>query len=732
MACYHFILILSGILVLYSSYSVVMETTEDGKKDEQSLSVTETKSSSFSPKISRPKLPTFSAKPLGHHGRAKTDPGRGAEIRAVLEDINNLKRVDFVKKYSRPKVLRMHPPSISHSLSTSPLSSPTVEEQPSSFNRNRSRSLRILTDKLKGPRGGGDNKTGRFSANRTTDDVPSHTSSCLTVPEVLYGAPSGSTENLTDESGHVIKTNDDTPALCGSGSPDTSMYQSASDKAIVDDSIPEDVEKEREDYLDEDEDEDIMSIASLVDQERLPGHDFGDQDNLSRSSDKTSEDEGLCVGESESDSPPTTTTHISKYIYHPIDRNSQFLQLAATAPKRRTGMGGISLVNKGKMPILHKSGSAGEEPTRLEDFGNRRIHRLEIGGGGNTRKVMRFVTHPPQSDSTFPEEGAIDTNGFGYLRNVGSVTPPTSGELREQTSDISLVDSQIGESIDGSTYQDTEVDQDVGASVCDFNGFDRQERKNGKIQKQKSKSDPSGNKTPGHLSSVISSAQSYPLMRKNSQQADSVNNQQADSAELKENVNKDDVLSLDPLVEHRQSFETSDSLEESRPPYLEEIDENMRGSVDSEDIVMSPIKLDSPQTSLSVICGGVSAPTTPVNQSPTSTIDRSQNYLNVPSSRAGKPIFRSASSVSVIQNRDRTFSGGTKDKELIRKHSLASADENEGTDFLPLGDPLAIQATSMPNVRERMESESPEREIKVSHVTFFIYIYILIIVDGHF
>ncbi|KAL5012289.1 hypothetical protein ScPMuIL_010840 [Solemya velum] len=189
--------------------------------------------------------------------------------------------------------------------------------------------------------------------------------------------------------------------------------------------------------------------------------------------------------------------------------------------------------------------------------------------------------------------------------------------------------------------------------------------------------------------------------------------QERGSVDLKETVN--DVTSPDPLVEHQQSLEASNSLDESQPSYLVENNEILRGSVDSEDVVMtSPIILESPQSSISVICGGItSAPATPVNQSPTSTIDRSQNYLNVPSSR--KPIFRSASSVSVVPVRDRTFSGGNKDKELNRKHSLASAEDNsvtEGTDFLPLGDPLAIQATSMPNVRERIGSESPEREIK--------------------
>jgi hypothetical protein len=47
-----------------------------------------------------------------HHYLAKTDPGQGAEIKAIIdktmEDIKELQQVDFTKTYSRPRVFPKH------------------------------------------------------------------------------------------------------------------------------------------------------------------------------------------------------------------------------------------------------------------------------------------------------------------------------------------------------------------------------------------------------------------------------------------------------------------------------------------------------------------------------------------------------------------------------------------------------------------------------------------------
>ena len=120
------------------------------------------KSSSFSPKVARPKLPACAGS--RSPSRSKTDPGRD-EIKAILEDIKNLKKIDF-KTFIRPRNLsghhQHHPagystlPYKSQSTTTSPsqsprIGSPTVDDP--RLTRDRSRSLKMLTDRLKNKSG---------------------------------------------------------------------------------------------------------------------------------------------------------------------------------------------------------------------------------------------------------------------------------------------------------------------------------------------------------------------------------------------------------------------------------------------------------------------------------------------------------------------------------------------------------------------------------------------------
>lgn len=116
----------------------------------------------LSPKFSRPKLPDFQENGQirsGLHGRAKTDPGQGSHIKAIIdrtvEDIKELNSRDFTKTFGRPKKFPKPFASKSQSTHTSPRASPTPNEEtgPSPLNRNRSRSLKVLTDILKGGEG---------------------------------------------------------------------------------------------------------------------------------------------------------------------------------------------------------------------------------------------------------------------------------------------------------------------------------------------------------------------------------------------------------------------------------------------------------------------------------------------------------------------------------------------------------------------------------------------------
>ncbi|KAK2169170.1 hypothetical protein LSH36_12g28019 [Paralvinella palmiformis] len=103
----------------------------------------------------------------------------------------------------------------------------------------------------------------------------------------------------------------------------------------------------------------------------------------------------------------------------------------------------------------------------------------------------RFYTHPPSKERTSVQEaGSVDTNGFGALRDSRPPERPSSEELKLQLSTVSI-DSQscIGDQ-SYSTYHD--VLRDVTAEGTSIDSH--LERKNSKTLKQKSKSDPCGEK----------------------------------------------------------------------------------------------------------------------------------------------------------------------------------------------------------------------------------------------
>ena len=137
------------------------------------------------------------------------------------------------------------------------------------------------------------------------------------------------------------------------------------------------------------------------------------------------------------------------------------------------------------------------------------------GGAGSKLANGRFLTHPPIRDRVAPREGgSVDSNGLGSLRD--SFDPPLrTAELQSQASAVSL-DSHIGASdaADAPSYRD--IVMDVTSEATDM---ERLERKNSKTLKQKSKSDPSGEKqkdsSPVDLPTVISAhAHSTPFLTK--------------------------------------------------------------------------------------------------------------------------------------------------------------------------------------------------------------------------
>lgn len=255
------------------------------------------------------------------------------------------------------------------------------------------------------------------------------------------------------------------------------------------------------------------------------------------------------------------------------------------------------------------------------------------------------------------------------------------------------------------------MDSVVGGPASESSDSEKQERKNGKAGKQKSRSDPNGDRSRESLDFApnmdASQSHSAPMLNKDDEE-DSV---------LEDDFHvsrSDNTLSPPPhsVAEESGGERTSD----------EEDNLDMEGSAESGDV------LDLPASNVPFS----SAPPTPVCHSPTSTLERQgtqaqTSLLTVPSSSASrKTIARSASSASVLQSRKHKGLINRGDSEGPRKYSIttdeAMTPSRSAThlvpDFTPLADCNA--ATSMPVVwKDRLSStESPEREpgfIKVSN-----------------
>ncbi|XP_067663599.1 rho guanine nucleotide exchange factor 17-like [Haliotis asinina] len=667
----------------------------DEKIEEEQPKLSIPKSSSFSPKITRPKLPSFTGS-RSTSPRSKTDPGRG-DIKSIMEDIMNLNKVDFPKTYGRMHGLRSHAsPGKSQSTNTSPsaspvVGSPTVDEPRSAFSRNRSRSLKQLTDKLKS---GGKYSTEHRSANipetpdvlpdraKPTSPMESEVDACSSKADVCNQTESDTaqegpqeeyptdmasdpTERQVLESAAMVQSQDsvdlEMEALTGESStdgPDVLVREDLAESAGSADSPDLIGLRERTPESDDQRGDDIKTSRSFV---RL---------NI----EKPGDDEG--VGEGEGSSP-----QVSTFTYHPIGRNSPFLKLAATAPcpKRRTGI--TTLATLGRVQQIYGR----EEAGRSDDQPNKRSQRREPNQSSAGQKVspVRFITHPPHRKATFREEGSVDSNGFGALKS-------SSGESEDDQkhSQLSLADSQLcaSEAGDDPTYQDV-MESVVGESN------DPGDRKNGKSLKQKSKSDPSGSKTRemSDFPQVMDSnqSQSAPILSKEDREGSLDDDFRISEEETKPKSRSENILSSGSNIEESIVEQSSDEDEET---------------TDDANNLLSP---DS-RKHATVFS---SAPSTPHRHSPVPSLECTEHLLSVPAPK--KPILRSASSASVLQRKGHGSKDKDKDKDVIRKYSITT-DEKPASlvpDFAPIGDNSGL-AISMPSVwKDRLpSSESPDRE----------------------
>lgn len=692
--------------------------------DDKSMSSV-SKSSSFSPKVTRPKLPHFAGSgSRSISPRSKTDPGRG-EIKAIMEDIMNLKKTDW-KTFSRSRTSPF-PKGKSMSTNTSPSASPRIgspvsEESRSGLTRDRSRSLKILTDRLK-------NKNSKQVASeeqkcrdeskdivvsRTMDVQPSSNTCEQWAPNtatgsgLTAGSPRRSPERRSMERTYeqIPESPEDVDELEGTKSP----LAASSDESFR--SAPESIQEDSHTLHEKSPDSDYHGAR-----EKTPDSDGGgstksqeDYIKVKEHQEKAQDDEGM--GDGCEHSAPVVST----YIYHPIPRNSKFLQLAATKPPKRfppERRSGITLISaKPRAGATSKSvgdDSRAAESHLSEEQPRQRAQRRSDSGKSSAQKSSpRFITHPPHMKASHKEAGPIDTNGFSALKSTGD-----NEEGAKQHSQVSLADSQFASEVSEENYQNV-----VESVVVDNN--DIFDRKNGKSTKQKSKSDPSGDRARDNLDFSLSMEtpqfHSAPLLSKEELEAlglDKTLMITEEDAKLKSR--SENVLSSVGQMGQEGMEEHSSGGEED--------DGASSGDFKASDTTTDSETALSPTTSKFSISSTASAPVTPhgPSPSPSYTIERPSNLLSVPSSSGTgrKPnIFRSASSASVLQNR-KPVGSPLRDKDVVRKYSITSdeaminskSSANLVPDFLPIGD--TGNAASMPAVwnKDRISTtDSPERE----------------------
>lgn len=709
--------------------------SEDGEK----LS-----SDKISPKIARPKLPKFGSHTLGHV-RHKTDPGKAVEIKNLLEEVKKWKDGSVFDQSIRPKIIKPQTIPKAHSTQTSPRTSPppgspNLGNRSSSLNRNRSRSLKLLTDKLKSPRGG--SKESSLSPNskipKMKDENMRSKSADASVNAPMFSENCQSLEDEGGMSGRDIMT-------CS--------MESGKDQPIKVEPIPEKDEKDDED---EKCDKESTSSGDTVGTPEKAGHKFDPK--------PAREEEGASMSDSD-----TPITHVSTYTLHPIDRNSEFLRLRQTAPpKRRPGYAGLTLP-KTKMPPLLKfqtddtkesadDSSLKRVASAYDENSIRKPNRLDLGVlGGSMRKLSTPIFPSKSKDK---DECKLDLAGHNIFRSPSTESPPSlpGDESRVPgVSASSMENLRKAEELEGQGAACPDVEQVVIQPP--ETEAEKLEKRNGRSPKQKSKSDPSGNKS-FDFDAVINSSQSqsFPLLQKDrvdDSGIESTQDQMKDSineAATGEKVPSElDVLNNNHDMENPGSVSFSEPLTScSGTDQSGSISEGMIFSPQSdmsepfddaefhdaeeppaqssgfdgyqrlESGGMSPVQEhdgdDHEGTVLNSSVysyGSESSTSTPVSYSPPGTLEKPNNLLNVPTPK--RPIARSVSSASVLQ-RERKYSGN-KDKDSTRKHSLTTVEDGaqsdtKSMDFLPIGDPGNIMATSMPSVwnTDRHPSVSPERD----------------------
>ena len=279
----------------------------------------------------------------------------------------------------------------------------------------------------------------------------------------------------------------------------------------------------------------------------------------------------------------------------------------------------------------------------------------------------------------------MDSNGFAALKtSVGD-----SDDESKQQSQLSLADSQLtSEEADDLTFQDV-VDSVMAGPASESSDSDKQEKKNGKASKQKSRSDPNGNRSRESLDFTpnMDTGQSHSAPMLNRSQSESFDE---DSHHVSGSDSTLSPTSQGVIVDSdgEQSSDNDDDMD-------------MEGSGESVDVLPSSPSESGYSHSHSSTSIGQQPPSQPP-------------LLSVPPRRR---IPRSASSASEFQTRKTLSGSGRSGRDNQLKYAVTSEDTQPSrssarslADFTPLAE--SSPATSMPVVWKDQPTYtvSPERE----------------------
>lgn len=344
----------------------------------------------------------------------------------------------------------------------------------------------------------------------------------------------------------------------------------------------------------------------------------------------------------------------------------------------------------------------------LEDDAPKRLQRLPescTATNASTNIKMangRFLTHPPMRiGNSTREGGSVDSNGLGSLRDSSEAV--RTGDLTSPMSTTS-VDSHLCSSEGAEVLSYPDVVKDV---TSEMSGIDKLERKNSKTTKQKSKSDPSGQKQKENpsLAAVLNvHTQSTPLLSEERDQVSQLPEFQRGEEE-KRKSKSDNVLSAKKAGQNAQPKSPGRKVKTVKD-LIRNIEVKITTSEDSsEDSATSPNyavkqvrrsskkrqrslntekwekKLEKP-TKTAILESRKSkgnrkssstAPSTPDTQSPEGTLDNRGGKgteevasLTLPLTKKSISLTRSHSSASVFLNKSEKAeqaSSGSKPKE---------------------------------------------------------------------